>query len=95
MFHIYNKKKRGIGEIGAAIVGPTIKGPALIPTVINSFSEFEEIFGSYTEESYLPFTVQEYMKNSGTMTITRLLYEDGYTLTNGALAVVAESASNM
>jgi hypothetical protein len=85
--------QRGIGEIGAAIVGPTIKGPALIPTVVNSFSEFEEIFGSYTEESYLPFTVQEYMKNSGTMTITRLLYEDGYTLTNGALAVVAESAS--
>ena len=85
--------QRGIGEIGAAIVGPTIKGPALIPTVVNSFSEFEEIFGSYTEESYLPFTVQEYMKNSGTMTIVKLLYEDGYKLTNGALAVVAESGS--
>jgi hypothetical protein len=85
--------QRGIGEIGAAIVGPTIKGPALIPTVINSFSEFEEIFGSYTEESYLPYTVQEYMKNSGTMTITRLLYEDGYALKNGALAVVAQSGS--
>ena len=85
--------QRGIGEIGAAIVGPTIKGPALIPTVVNSFSEFEEIFGSYTEESYLPYTVQEYMKNSGTMTIVRLLYEDGYKLTNGALAVVAQSGS--
>ena len=32
-----------IGEIGAAIVGPTVKGPGLIPTVVNSYSEFEEI----------------------------------------------------
>ena len=85
--------QRGVSEIGASIVGPTIKGPALIPTKVNSYSEFEEIFGSYTEESYVPFTVQEYLKNAGVMTITRLLYEDGYKLTNGALAVVAESAS--
>jgi len=85
--------QRGVSEIGASIVGPTIKGPALIPTKVNSFSEFEEIFGSYTDESYIPFTVQEYLKNAGVMTITRLLYEDGYKLTNGALAVVAESAS--
>ena len=35
-----------IGEIGAAIVGPTVKGPPLIPTVVTSYSEFEQIFGS-------------------------------------------------
>lgn len=85
--------QRGIGEIGAAIVGPTIKGPALIPTTVTSYSEFEEIFGSYTDESYVPFTAEEYLKNSGVLTVTRLLYEDGYKLTNGALAVVATSAS--
>ena len=27
-----------IGEIGAAIVGPTVKGPALVPTVVSSYS---------------------------------------------------------
>ena len=86
--------QRGVSEIGAAIVGPTIKGPALIPTTINSYAEFEEIFGSYTEESYVPFTAQEYLKNSGVLTVTKLLYEDGYKLTNGALAIVAKSGSD-
>ena len=55
--------QRGISEIGAAIVGSTIKGPAQIPTQVRSFSEFQEIFGGYTDESYVPFTVEEYLKN--------------------------------
>jgi len=82
-----------IGQIGAAIVGSTVKGPALIPTQITSYSQFQSIFGSYTDESYVPFTVAEYLRNGGTITVTRLLYEDGYALTNGAIAVVASSGS--
>ena len=34
-----------IGEIGAAIIGPTVKGPALVPTVVNSYGEFQAKFG--------------------------------------------------
>ena len=83
----------GVSEIGAAIVGPTVKGPALIPTQVTSFQEFENIFGSYSEETYVPFVVQDYLRNAGVMTITRLLYEDGYQLDNGVLAIIAESAS--
>ena len=82
-----------VSQIGAAIVGSTVKGPALIPTRIQSFSEFQSIFGSYTDESYVPFTVAEYLRNGGSITVTRLLYEDGYSLTNGALAIVAKSGS--
>lgn len=84
---------QGIGEIGAALIGPTIKGPAQIPTKVKNYAEFESIFGSYTEDSYLPFTAKEYLDNAGTLTVTRLLYENGYKLTNGALAVIAESGS--
>ena len=83
----------GIAQIGAAIVGPTVKGPALIPTKISSFGEFESIFGSYTDDSYVPYVVQDYLRNGNVITVTRLLYEDGYYLTNGALAVVAKSGS--
>ena len=36
---------QGVTEIGAAIVGPTEKGPAFVPTVINKFEDFEKIFG--------------------------------------------------
>jgi len=84
---------QGIGEIGAALIGPTIKGPAQIPTKVSNFSEFEKIFGGYTEDSYLPFTAKEYLDNAGTLTVTRLLYENGYKLTKGALAVVCSSGS--
>ena len=28
---------QGVGAIGAAIIGPTIKGPAFVPTVLSSF----------------------------------------------------------
>jgi phage tail sheath protein FI len=83
----------GVSEIGAAIVGPTVKGPALIPTQVTSFQEFENIFGSYSEETYVPFVVQDYLRNAGVITITRLLYEDGYQLDNGLLGIVATSAS--
>jgi len=82
-----------VSQIGAAIIGSTVKGPALIPTRIQSFSEFQSIFGSYTDESYVPFTVAEYLRNGGSITVTRLLYEDGYSLANGALAIVAKSGS--
>jgi len=83
----------GVAQIGAAIVGPTVKGPALIPTQITSFGDFEQIFGSYTDESYIPFVVNDYLRNGNVITVTRLLYEDGYAIPNGALAVVAESGS--
>ena len=84
---------QAIGQIGAAIVGPTVKGPALVPTRISSFSEFQQIFGSYSDDSYIPFATEEYLRNGNALTVTRLLYEDGYSLTNGVLAVIASSGS--
>ena len=83
----------GVAQIGAAIVGSTVKGPALIPTQVTSFGEFQAIFGSYTDDSYVPFVVQDYLRNGNVITVTRLLYEDGYKLTNGSLAIIAQSGS--
>lgn len=83
-----------VAQIGAAIVGPTVKGPALVPTPISSWADFTSIFGSYTTDSYVPFAVKDYLDKGGNViTVTRLLYEDGYKLTNGALAICAQSAS--
>ena len=31
-----------IGDIGAVVVGPTVKGPAGIPTIVNSYSDFSQ-----------------------------------------------------
>jgi len=85
---------QAIQQIGAAIVGPTQKGPALVPTTISSFSEFEQTFGTFTDDSYVPFVVQDYLRGGApAITVTRLLYEDGYELENGAIAITATSAS--
>ena len=83
----------GVAQIGAAIVGSTVKGPALVPTQITSYGEFEQIFGSYTDDSYVPFVVNDYLRNGNVITVTRLLYEDGYSISNGAIGVIAKSGS--
>ena len=70
---------QGISEIGAAIIGPTQKGPAFTPTVLSNFQEFEEAFGSVTEDYYVPYTVQEYLKSASTVTIIRVLGIGGYS----------------
>ena len=72
---------QGIGAIGAAIVGPTIKGPAFVPTVIRrGFSEFEQKFGGLDPNTYIPQTVKEYLRNAGTVTIVRVLAGGGQRL---------------
>jgi len=83
-----------ISQIGASVVGPTVKGPALVPTMITSYGDFEKIFGPINDDTYVPYVVNEYLKNGGPgITVTRLLYESGYNYQNGILAVVATSGS--
>ena len=70
---------QGIGQIGAAVVGPTEKGPAFVPTVIRrGFAEYEARFGSYSKDTYVPLTVRNYLRNAGTVTVTRVLGGGGY-----------------
>jgi hypothetical protein len=69
---------QGIAEIGAAIIGPTKKGPAFVPTLIRNFSEFEEMFGTLDKRYYTPYTVQQYLRSAGTVTVVRVLGIGGY-----------------
>jgi len=78
---------QGIGEIGAALIGQSIKGPAFVPTQVESFQEFQQKFGGLTEESYLPYTAQSYLEEAGTATIVRVLGQDGYTAKPLALVI--------
>jgi len=70
---------QGIGEIGAAIIGPFHKGPAFVPTVVNTQSEFEEIFGTPNGDYYSGYTVQNYLREAGVATIVRVGHIGGYT----------------
>ena len=69
----------GVANIGAAIVGPTLKGPSFVPTQITSFSEFQTIFGGYTKDYYTPYTVNEYLRSAGSVTVVRVGYLQGYS----------------
>ena len=69
---------QGVAEIGAALVGPTKKGPAFVPTIIRNFQEFEEMFGSLDDRFYVPITAREYLRSAGTVTIVRILGIGGY-----------------
>ena len=71
---------QGIGEIGAALIGQTIKGPAFVPTQVDSFQDFQQQFGGLTEDSYLPYTAQAYLEDAGVATIVRVLGSSGYTI---------------
>jgi len=50
----------GIAAIGAAIVGPTKKGPAFVPTIVENFDEFIAKFGGLSESTYVPYAVKSY-----------------------------------
>jgi hypothetical protein len=73
----------GVAAIGAAIIGPTAKGPAGIPTTVTSYSEFVQKFGGVltsgsgaSEGSYKYLTnyaAQEYLKYADTLTVVRVL----------------------
>jgi hypothetical protein len=82
---------QGIGEIGGALIGQTIKGPAFVPTRVESFNEFQQKFGGLTEDSYLPYTAQSYLQDAPNATIVRVLGSAGYTAQPIAL-VISSSA---
>lgn len=78
----------GVGAIGAALIGPTVKGPAFVPVAVSSYTDFVAQFGSLYEQSYLPYTAKSYLNNAGGATIVRVLGSGGYKLTH-PLALVA------
>jgi len=83
---------QGVSEIGAAIIGPTNKGPAFVPTIVRNFEEFEKIFGSYSGDYYTPFTVKNYLDSAGTVTIVKVGYLGGYKV-SGFNLVISGSGS--
>ena len=82
---------QAIGEIGAAIIGPTQKGPAFVPTIVRTFNEFVDVFGDVSKDYYTPYAVEQYLRSAGTVTIVRVLGNDGYS--NDIIKLYAISAS--
>ena len=92
-----------LGDIGAAVVGPTVKGPVLTPTVVSSYGEYVQTFGELIESGSDKFqyltshTAQEYLRQGGPLTVVRVADKDaahatanvGGGITGGTVAVAA------
>ena len=88
-----------IGPIGAAIVGPTVKGPVLIPTVVSSYSEYVNIFGEVItsgSDSYqylTSHTAKEYLRQGGPATIVRVAQANQTKATSNVISSVTSGAN--
>lgn len=69
---------QGISEIGTAFIGPTAKGPAFRPVIVQSQEEFTALFGDTTPDFYTPYAVQNYLREASRATVCRVLGLDGY-----------------
>ena len=70
----------GIAAIGAAVIGPTPQGRAFVPTIVQNFDEYIALYGGLNEETYVPYTVESYLKAAGTVTVIRVLPDGGYNV---------------
>ena len=89
---------RGPVVTGAAIVGPTVKGRPLVPTVVTSYSDFQSKFGetfksgSQYYEYLTSLTAKEYFSGGGrSLLVTRIV--SGSVYNTYAQAYVNKSGS--
>jgi phage tail sheath protein FI len=79
---------------GAAIIGPTVKGPVELPTAVTSYSQFEQIFGSSFQsgspaQTYSYFTsiaAYNYFNNGGTSLLVARVVSGSYTSATASIA---------
>lgn len=78
---------------GLAIIGPTEKGAAFIPTDISSFSQFSAVFGQDTVNSYVPQSVHAYLQAGDNVKVTRVLGNGGWSFgTTKKLAAIVSGS---
>jgi hypothetical protein len=82
----------GIAQIGAAFVGPTLKGPALVPMQVTSYQDYQVMFGNEdSTQTYIPYAIKNYLKNASSAMVVRILGNGGwnFTIATNKLAAVA------
>jgi hypothetical protein len=85
---------QGIGEIGAAFIGPFKQGPVFVPTIVRTQSEFESIFGTPDGTYYTEYAVQNYLREAGIATIVRVGGVGGYQQT-APLGIFASGSAGL
>ena len=63
---------QGIQSIGAAIIGPTVKGPAFVPINVTP-SQRVTTFGDVYQKYYSTYAAKQYLRDADSVTIVRTL----------------------
>jgi hypothetical protein len=90
-----------VADIGAAIIGPTLKGPAGIPTVVTSYSDFQAKFGDVFKSGSNSFqfltshAAEEYLKNSDTLTVVRVMANGGSSVAPATSDVLTSDSTTV
>ena len=89
--------------VGAAIIGPTVKGPVEVPTIVTSYSDYQNKFGTTflsASQVYTYFTsiaAYNYFANGGeTLLVARVVsgsFTSATTATGSGTAIVCPSGS--
>ena len=75
---------QGVAGIGAVLVGRTPKGPAFLPMFVNGLDSFAAVFGDPNPKFQLPYAAKNYLKNSTSLTVVRVLgHDDGTSAVSG------------
>ena len=85
-------------QAGAAIIGPTVKGPVEIPTLVTSYSEYQRVFGttfSSGSNSYEYFTslaAKDYFSRGGASILVTRVVPSGSTFTSATSTDIEPTA---
>jgi uncharacterized protein len=64
----------GVATSVTAFIGRTLRGPSNVATTINSFGDFERIFGGLWAESSLGYAVRDFYLNGGSQAVIVRLF---------------------
>ena len=83
--------------VGAAIIGPTARGPVEVPTVVTSYSEYQNVFGTTITSAsnaytyFTSITAYNYFNNGGESLLVSRVVSGSYT--SAEASVYGESTS--
>ena len=87
----------GTDPSGMAIIGPTVKGPVEIPTLVENYNDFKNIYGTTLEsasnayEYYTSLAVKNYFQNGGATALVTRVVDDADTWTAASASVITDN----
>jgi len=91
----------GTDPSGMAIIGPTARGPVEIPTAINNYQEFKDIFGtviksgSQAYELYTNLAVKNYFSNGGASALVVRVAPDASLFTAASSSTITSISASI